>query len=88
MDVILETPVAILMEGLAFESDAKAALLAMHSGGGTRLSPICDLTVAREKGDWTRVNTCATNLNLSLQFVNRAYIEATEWAHQMTKTSS
>lgn len=88
MDVILETPVAILMDGLAFESNAKEALLAMHSGGGTRLSPICDLTVAREKGDWTRVNTCATNLNLSLQFVNRAYIEAMEWAHQMTRTSS
>ncbi len=88
MDVILETPVAILMDGLAFESNAKEALLAMHSGGGARLSPICDLTVAREKGDWTRVNSCATNLNLSLQFVNRAYIEAMEWAHQMTKTSS
>jgi EAL and modified HD-GYP domain-containing signal transduction protein len=85
MDVILETPLEILMEGLAFDTSAKAALLAMKNGGGARLSPVCDLVVAREKGDWERVTTHATKLNLSLQVVNRAYLEAMEWAHQIMK---
>jgi EAL and modified HD-GYP domain-containing signal transduction protein len=85
MDVILETPLGILMEGLAFDTSAKAALMAMKSGGGARLSPICDLMVAREKGDWERVTRHAANLGLPLQSVNRAYIEAMEWAYQMTR---
>ena len=88
MDVILETPIGILLEGLAFDSSAKAALLAMQNGGGARLSPLCDLMVAREKGDWERVAADATNLGLSLQFVNQAYIEAMDWAYQMTKTAN
>ncbi|MFZ0684143.1 MAG: HDOD domain-containing protein [Terriglobales bacterium] len=88
MDVILETPIGILMEGLAFDSSAKAALMAMKNGGGARLSPICDLMVAREKGDWERVMTHASNLSLPLQFVNQAYLEAMDWAHQMTNTGN
>jgi len=88
MDVILETPLGKLMEGLAFDSSAKAALLAIKNGGGARLSPVCDLMVAREKGDWERVTRHAAQLSLSLQFVNRAYIEAMEWAHQMTKAAN
>ena len=88
MDVILETPIAILLEGLAFDSSAKAALLAMQNGGGARLSPLCDLMVAREKGDWERVTTDAASLGLSLQFVNQAYIEAMDWAYQMTKAAN
>lgn len=88
MDVILETPLEILMEGLAFDSSAKAVLLAMKNGGGARLSPVCDLMVAREKGDWERVAMHATRLNLSLQSVDGAYIGAMEWAHQMTKTAN
>ncbi|MGB8014027.1 MAG: HDOD domain-containing protein [Terriglobales bacterium] len=88
MEVIMETPIKVLMEGLAFDTSAKAALLAIKNGGGARLSPICDLIVAREKGDWERVTRYATNLGLPLQSVNRAYIEAMEWAHQMTKTAN
>lgn len=86
MDVILETPMAVLIDGLAFDPHAKATLLAIQHGGGTRLSPVCDLMVAREKGDWERVSTHAAKLGLSLPFVNRAYIEAMEWGHQVTKT--
>jgi c-di-GMP phosphodiesterase len=88
MDVILETPLEILIEGLAFDSSAKAVLLAMKNGGGARLSPLCDLMIAREKGDWERVSMYAAKLNLSLQSVDGAYIEAMEWAHQMTKASN
>jgi len=43
--------------------------------------------MAREKGDWERVETYAVKLNLSIPFVNQAYIEAMEWAYQMTKAA-
>ena len=87
MDAILETPLQVLLDGLAFDPHAKGLLLAMKNGGGTRLSPICDLMVAREKGDWELVTTHAEKLGLSRVFVNRAYIEAMEWAQQMTRTA-
>jgi EAL and modified HD-GYP domain-containing signal transduction protein len=88
MDAILETPLEVLIEGLAFDPHAKAVLLAIQNGGGTRLSPVCDLMIAREKGDWERVASHAAKLNLPLQFVNRSYLEALQWGHQMTKTAS
>lgn len=88
MDAILETPMGVLLEGIAFDPHAKAVLLAIQNGGGTRLSPVCDLMAAREKGDWERVTTHATKLKLSLPFVNRAYIEAMQWAHELTKSSN
>ncbi len=87
MDAILETPMEIVLEGLAFDPHAKAALLAIKNGGGARLSPICDLMIARDKGDWERVADHATKLNFSLPFVNQAYIKAMGWAHEMTNTA-
>jgi EAL and modified HD-GYP domain-containing signal transduction protein len=88
MDSVLETPMEIVLEGLALDPHAKAALLAIQNGGGARLSPICDLMAAREKGDWERVEAYAAKLNLPLTFLNRAYMEAMEWAHQMTRAAS
>ncbi|HSS96897.1 MAG TPA: HDOD domain-containing protein, partial [Terriglobales bacterium] len=76
IDAVLETPMEIVLEGLAFDPHAKAALLAIKNGGGTRLSPICDLMIARDKGDWERVATYTAKLNLPLPFVNRTYVEA------------
>ena len=87
MDAILETPMEIVLEGLAFDPHAKAALLAIKNGGGARLSPICDLMMVRDKGDWERVAAYAEKLNLSLPLVNRAYIEAMGWAHEITNAA-
>ena len=47
-------------------------------------SPIYELMVARETGEWDVVAKRAKTLNLSLPFVNRAFNEAVSWAHQMT----
>jgi len=87
MDAILETPMEIVLEGLAFDPHAKAALLAIKNGGGARLSPICDLMMVRDKGDWERVAAYAEKLNLSLPLVNRAYIEAMGWAYEITNAA-
>ena len=84
MDAILEIPMGVLIEGLAFDADTKAELLGARTGGNTPLTPIYTLMVAREAGDWEQVTAQAKKLNLSLPAVNRAYNEALTWARQMT----
>jgi len=84
MDAILEIPMGVVVEGLALDPDTKAGLLSARTGGGTSLSPVYDVMVAREAGDWEGVAAQAKKLNLSLPFVNRAYNEAMTWAHEMT----
>ncbi len=84
MDAILEIPMGVVVEGLAFDPDTKAELLGAKMGSQTALSPIYHLMVAREAGDWEQVAANANKLNLALSFVNRAYNEAMGWAHQMT----
>lgn len=87
MDAILEVPMGIVVEGLAFDAETKAELLGAKTGGETPLTPIFNLMVARELGEWETVTILARKLNLSLPFVNRAYNEAMAWARQMTSTA-
>jgi len=84
MDAILEMPMGVVVEGLALDPDTRAQLLAARTGNKTSLSPVCDLMLAREAGDWEGVTAHAKTLDLSLPCVNRAYHEAMDWAHQMT----
>jgi c-di-GMP-related signal transduction protein len=84
MDAILEVPMGIVIEGLAFDAETRTELLGMKTGKTTALSPIYELMVSREAGEWDVVARHAKKLNLSLPFVNRAFNEAVSWAHQMT----
>lgn len=84
MDAVLEMPMGVVVEGLALDPLTKATLLNAKTVNKTLLSPIYDLMVAREAGDWERVTVQTKKLNLSLPFINRAYNEAMNWAHQMT----
>ncbi len=84
MDAILEIPMGVVVEGFALDPDTKAELLGAKTGDKTPLSPVYDLMVAREAGDWEAVTVQAKKLNVSLPFINRAYNEAMNWAHQMT----
>ncbi|HXJ87144.1 MAG TPA: HDOD domain-containing protein [Candidatus Binatia bacterium] len=86
MDAILEVPMGVVIEGLAFDAETRTELLGMKTGKETALSPIYELMVAREAGEWDVVARYAKKLNLSLPFVNRAYNEAVSWAHQMSAT--
>lgn len=47
MDAILEVPMGVVVEGLAFDAEPRAALLEMKTGKPSALSPIYDLMVAR-----------------------------------------
>lgn len=84
MDAILEVPMGVVIEGLAFDAQTRTEMLGMKSGKPTALSAIYELMVARETGEWDVVARFAKKLNLSLPFVNRAYNDAVTWAHQMT----
>jgi hypothetical protein len=87
MDAILEVPMGVVVEGLAFDAATKEELLGMkRMGQPTTLTPIYELMLAREAGEWDIVARQTKILKLSLAFVNRAYNEAVTWAHQMTST--
>jgi EAL and modified HD-GYP domain-containing signal transduction protein len=87
MDAILEVPIGLVIENLALEAVTKEQLLCGKTGGTTPLSPIYDLMVAREAGEWEKVTMLGKQLNLSLFFMNKAYNEAMRWAHDVTSAS-
>jgi EAL and modified HD-GYP domain-containing signal transduction protein len=88
MDAILEVPMGVVVEGLAFDADTREELLGMNRmDHPTAMTPIYELRIARETGEWDIVARQARMLNLSLAFVNRAYNEAVTWAHQMTSAA-
>ncbi len=88
MDAILELPMGVVIEGLAFDAETRTELLGMKTGKPTALSPIYELMIAREAGEWDVVARQSKKLDLPLPFVNRAYNEPVSWAHQMTATGT
>jgi EAL and modified HD-GYP domain-containing signal transduction protein len=84
MDAILEMPIGMLIDELHLDAALKEQLLSAKSGEKTPLSPIYDLMVAREAGDWEAVTSQGKQLNLSLVFISQTYNEAMRWAHQIT----
>jgi c-di-GMP-related signal transduction protein len=87
MDAILEVPIGVVIEKLSLDPNTKAQLLAGKTHVETPLSPIYDLMIAREAGDWQKVTGLGKKLDLSLYFMNSAYNEAMRWAHQMTSAA-
>lgn len=87
MDAILSVPIGILVDELCLDADIKAQLLGAKSGNKTPLSPIYDLMVAREAGDWGLVTQLGKQLKLSLSFVAETSNEAMRWAREMTKSA-
>jgi EAL and modified HD-GYP domain-containing signal transduction protein len=84
MDAILELPIGVLIEELCLDPELKAQLLSRKFGSKTPLSPIYDLMIAREAGNWETVTSIGKQLNLSLVFISQSYNEAMRWAHQIT----
>ncbi|MGE5054573.1 MAG: hypothetical protein ACM3WP_10445 [Acidobacteriota bacterium] len=84
MDAILEVPIGVVVEGLAFDEKIKEALLGAKKGSDTPLTPLYRLMLAREEGDWEEVIMQAKKVNLSVPQVNRAFNEAMIWAREMT----
>lgn len=84
IDAILAVPMGMVVEQLCLDPIIKEELLATKMGKKTPLSPIYDLMVAREVGDWGLVTTLGKKLNLSLSFVAENSNAAMRWAHEIT----
>jgi EAL and modified HD-GYP domain-containing signal transduction protein len=84
IDAILAVPIGVVVEELCLDASIKAQLLGAKTGKKTILSPIYDLMLAREAGDWGLVTTLGKQLNLSLSFVAEASNAAMRWAHEIT----
>lgn len=82
MDAILSVPIGMVIEKLCLDPAISAQLLCAKTGSQTPLSPVYDLMVAREVGDWERVTHLGKKLKLSLSFVAETSNEAMRWAHQ------
>ena len=84
MDALLAVPMGLVVEELSLDPNIKAQLLRAKTKEKTKLSPIYDLMLARESGNWEQVTKLSKELNLSLVFVAEAFNEAMRWAHQVT----
>ena len=87
MDAILEVPIGVVVDQLPLDPLTKAQLLCARTNNKTALSPIYDLMVAREGGDWGKVTQLGKELNLSLVFIAASFNDALRWAHQLTGTA-
>ena len=84
MDAILDVPMGVVVEGLSLDPETREELLGLKTEAPTRLTPIFQLMVGLEQGDWGKVASLANKLKLALTFVNRSYTDAMKWARQMT----
>ena len=87
IDAILALPIGMVVEELCLDPAIKAQLLAAKTGSKTPLSPIYDLMLAREAGDWGRVTQLGKQLNLSLSFVAETSNAAMRWAYEITSAA-
>ena len=87
IDAILAVPIGMVIKELSLDPDVKAQLLGAKTGKKTALSPIYDLMLAREAGDWELVTQLGKQLNLSLSFVAETSNAAMRWAHEMTSAA-
>ena len=83
MDAILEMPMGLVLDGIAVEPDTRAVLLGEHS----RLTPIYDLMLAQEAGEWGAAEKLSAELHLPGSFAVDAHWTAMQWASEMTKES-
>ena len=85
MGAILEVPMGVAIEGLPLDPVTKTQLLCGKTDKRTPRSPIYDLMMAREAGDWGKVTKLGKELELSRVFIATSYNEAMRWAHQLTE---
>ena len=76
LDVILEVPLAELLERVPISQEIKAALL----GEPSPLAPSFELALAEETGSWTRCAELAQQMQLDEAAVSASYWRAVAWA--------
>jgi c-di-GMP-related signal transduction protein len=80
MDVMLEIPMRQVLENVPIDLESKAVLL----GESSSVQPFYQLMLAQEAGDWKTVNERTTQLSLAESDVATAYLQAMQWAREVT----
>lgn len=87
IDAILALHMGVVIEELCLDPAIKAQLLGAKTGAKTPLTPIYELMLAREAGDWGTVTQLGKQLNLSLSFVAECSNAAMRWAHEVASAT-
>lgn len=80
LDVMLEMPMAEILEKIPLDAGTKAVLRAEPSS----LRPIYQLMLARESGEWTAAKVICDGLRLDADIVSTSYWQAQQWAHEVS----
>jgi EAL and modified HD-GYP domain-containing signal transduction protein len=80
MDTMLEIPMRQVLENVPIDQESKGTLL----GEANRLWPFYQLMLAQEAGEWNGVSELTAQLHLSESEVASFYLQAMEWAQQVT----
>jgi len=80
MDAILEMPMGLVLDGISVEPATRAVLL----GEQCPLTPIYELTLAQEAGEWNEAERLSKELRLPGSFAVDAQWTAMQWASEMT----
>jgi c-di-GMP-related signal transduction protein len=83
MDAILELPMGLVLDGISVDTDVRAVLL----GEPSKLSPVYNLMLAQEAGEWEEALALASQLRLPDGFAADTQWTAMQWASQMTSAA-
>jgi len=82
MDAILGIPMALVLAGISLAPETTAVLLGRNSPH----SPIYELMLAQENGQWEKVAQLSGRLHLRGSFIAECHWKAMQWARQMTSS--
>ncbi len=82
MDAILGIPMALVLAGISLDPETTAVLL----GQSSPHSPIYELMLAQENGQWEKVAQLSGRLRLRGSFIAECHWKAMQWARQMTSS--
>ncbi|MGA8271847.1 MAG: HDOD domain-containing protein [Candidatus Sulfotelmatobacter sp.] len=80
LDVILEMPMAEVLEKIPLDSETKAVL----RGETSLLRPVYQLMLAHESGEWESVRSLCTGLHLDADAVAASYWQSQRWAREVS----
>ena len=83
MDVILEMPMGVVLEGISLDHETRAVLLGQKS----QLDPLYQLMLAQEIANWPKLSELCTKLKLPEGHVTECHWKAMQWAREMTAGS-
>lgn len=79
LDVIMSRPIDEILQEITIEEDIQQAL----TGEPGTMRTILEMIVAIEKADWNQVSSLSDQLNINEQPLNKAYMDAIKWAHEI-----